>query len=148
VGLGSQVAELRDKALELAGRPRALPALEGPVSRDDGWGLAVLGWLGVVEDWPAGAAALLAHCATARTGRTGPRWDKTCRQRLDAVAGPSGLLRRLLDLVVSAAPALRSSTSGHQSGDPRVTSSQLAARPRAYLPGVLGFPAVALWSCR
>jgi len=34
--LRSDVAELRDKALELAGRPPALPALEGPVSRDDG----------------------------------------------------------------------------------------------------------------
>ena len=56
----SSVAELRDKALELAGRRPALPLpdLEGPVSRDDGYGLAVIGWLGVVEDWLAGVRAL------------------------------------------------------------------------------------------
>lgn len=111
---GSVVAELRDRALELAGRPPALPALEGPVSRDDGWGLAVLGWLGVVEDWPPGAAALLEHCATARTVRPGPRWDKTCRQRLEGVAGPGGLLRRLLDTVVSTEPVSYLTDSGRR----------------------------------
>ena len=99
---GSDVARLRDRALALAGRPPALPALEGPVSRDDGWGLAVISWLGVVEDWPAGLRPLLDHCATARTPRPGPRWDKTCRQRLETVADPSGLLRRLLDLMINA----------------------------------------------
>lgn len=113
-GRGSDVARLRDRALELAGRPPALPALEGPVSRDDGWGLAVLGWLGVAEDWPPGAAALLEHCATARTARPGPRWDKTGRQRLEGVADPGGLLRRLLDTVVSAEPVSYLTDSGRQ----------------------------------
>jgi len=112
LGLGSGVARLRDRALELAGRPPALPALEGPVSRDDGWGLAVLGWLGVIEDWPPGAAALLAHCATARTPRPGPRWDKTGRQRLDGVADPGALLRRLLDTMLSAEPVSYLTDSG------------------------------------
>jgi hypothetical protein len=111
-GLGSGVARLRDRALELAGRPPALPALEGPVSRDDGWGLAVLGWLGVVEDWPPGVAALLEHCATARTARPGPRWDRTGRQRLDGVAGPGVLLRRLLEAVLSAEPVSYLTDSG------------------------------------
>jgi hypothetical protein len=113
-GLGSRVAELRDRMLELAGRPPALPALEGPVSRDDGWGLAVLGWLGVAEDWPPGTAALLKHCATARTPRPGPRWDKTCRQRLEAMADPGGLLRRLLDTLVSAEPVSYLTDSGRR----------------------------------
>jgi hypothetical protein len=112
LGLGSRVARLRDRVLELAGRPPALPALEGPVSRDDGWGLAVLGWLGVIEDWPPGAAALLEHCATARTPRPGPRWDKTGRQRLDGVAGPGALLRRLLDTMLSAEPVSYLTDSG------------------------------------
>jgi Domain of unknown function (DUF4132) len=110
--LGSGVARLRDRALELAGRPPALPALEGPVSRDDGWGLAVLGWLGVIEDWPPGAATLLEHCATARTPRPGPRWDKTGRQRLDGVADPGALLRRLLDTLLSAEPVSYLTDSG------------------------------------
>ena len=111
---GSEVAELRDKALELAGRPPALPALEGPVSRDDGWGTAVIGLLGLAEDWPADARALLEHCSTARTARPGPRWEKTCRQRLDAMADPSGLLRRLLDLLVSAEPVSYLTDSGRR----------------------------------
>jgi hypothetical protein len=101
---GSDVADLRDKALELAGRPPALPALEGPVSRDDGWGLAVIGWLGLVEDWPAGVRPLLDHCATARTPRPGPKWEKTCQQRLAVAADSSGLLRHLLGLLVSTEP--------------------------------------------
>jgi hypothetical protein len=39
-----RVAKLCDRALDMAGRPPALPALECPVSRDDGYGLAVIGW--------------------------------------------------------------------------------------------------------
>jgi len=39
------IARVRDKALELAGRPPVRLA-EGVVGRDDGWGLAVIGWLG------------------------------------------------------------------------------------------------------
>jgi hypothetical protein len=113
-GVGSQVARLRDKALELAGRPPGLPALEGTVGRDDGWGLAVIGWLGVVEDWPADVKLLLDHCATARTSRPGPKWDKTCRQRLDAVADPDRLLLRLLDLLLSTEPVGYLTDSGRR----------------------------------
>jgi hypothetical protein len=111
---GSDVAELRDEALELAGRPPALPSLVGAVSRDDGWGLAVIGQLGVVEDWPAGAKPLLDHCATARTPRPGPKWDKACRQRLDVAADPDSLLRQLLDLLVSTEPVSYLTSSGRQ----------------------------------
>lgn len=74
----------------------------------------MLGWLGVIEDWPSGAAALLEHCATARTARPGPRWDKTCQQRLEGVADPGGLLRRLLDTVVSAEPVSYLTDSGRR----------------------------------
>jgi hypothetical protein len=110
----SRVAELRDAVLELAGRPPALPVLEGAVSRDDGYGLAVIGWLGVVEDWPPGVASLLAHCATARTARPGPRWEKVCRQRLAAVSDPSTLLRHLLELLLSTEPVRYLTDSGRQ----------------------------------
>lgn len=110
----TRVAELRDKALELAGRPPALPPLEWPVSRDDGWGLAVIGWLGVAEDWPTGVAVLLEHCATARTARPGPRWEKACRQRLEAVAEPSGLVRRLLELLIDTEPVSYLTDSGRR----------------------------------
>jgi Domain of unknown function (DUF4132) len=102
--MGSDVADLRAKALDLAGRPPALPPLEGAASRDDGWGLAVIGSLGLVEDWPAGVRSLLDHCSTARSPRPGPRWEKVCRQRLDAVPDPSGLLRQLLELLLSTEP--------------------------------------------
>jgi hypothetical protein len=98
------VAELRDRALELAGRPPAPPALEGPVSRDDGYGVAVIGWLGLVEDWPAGVRALLEHCSTARKPRPGPKWEKDCQQRLAAVGDPAALLGHLLELVLTAEP--------------------------------------------
>ena len=97
------IAEIRDKALELAGRAPA-PSAEGVVGRDDGYGLAVIGWLGVAADWPAGVAALLAHCAKARSGRPSGGWEKVCRQRLDAVQDASALLRGLLDLVVTTEP--------------------------------------------
>ncbi|HKD89816.1 MAG TPA: DUF4132 domain-containing protein [Streptosporangiaceae bacterium] len=100
----SEVADLRDRALELAGRPPAPPPLEGPVGRDDAFGRAVIGCLGVVEDWPAGVAALLGHCATARTPRPGPRWEKTCRQHLARVDDPSGLLRQLLQFLLDSQP--------------------------------------------
>jgi hypothetical protein len=97
------IARVRDKALELAGRPPVRLA-EGVVGRDDGYGLAVIGWLGAAEDWPAGVAGLLAHCATARSARPSARWEKLCRQRLDAVADAPALLRGLLDLVVTTEP--------------------------------------------
>jgi hypothetical protein len=99
------LARVRDKALELAGRPPVRLA-EGVVGRDDGYGLAVIGWLGAAEDWPAGVAGLLAHCATARSARPSARWQKLCRQRLDAVADASALLRGLLDLVVTTEPVI------------------------------------------
>ena len=99
----SPVADVRDKALELARRPPA-PVAEGVVGRDDGYGLAVIEWLGLVEDWPAGVAALLAHCVKARSARPSAGWEKVCRQRLDAVPDVSALLRGLLDLVVTAEP--------------------------------------------
>jgi hypothetical protein len=99
------IARVRDKALELAGRPPVRLA-EGVVGRDDGYGLAVIGWLGAAEDWPAGVAGLLAHCATARSARPSARWQKLCRQRLDAVADAPALLRGLLDLVVTTEPVI------------------------------------------
>jgi hypothetical protein len=98
----SRVSKLRDRTLELAGRPPAFPAFEGPVGRDDGYGLALIGWLGLVEDWPAGVRAFLAHCVTARAAKPGPRWDKVCRQRLAGIADPAPVIRRLLDLVLTA----------------------------------------------
>jgi hypothetical protein len=107
-------ARLRDRALELAGYPPAPPPLEGPVSRDDGWGLAVIAWLGVVEDWPAGVRALLEHCAAARAARPGPGWEKQCRRRLAAVADAPGLLRGLLDRVIVAEPVRYLTTGGQK----------------------------------
>ena len=49
-------------------------------------------------------AGLLAHCAKARSARPSARWQKACRQRLDAVADASALLCALLDLVVTTEP--------------------------------------------
>jgi hypothetical protein len=110
----SPLAELRDRALELAGWPPALPALEGPLGRDDAFGQAVIRWLGVMDDWPAGVAALLGHCATARTSRPGMRWEKACRQYLAAVADPDELVRRLLQLLLSTEPMSYLTDSGRR----------------------------------
>jgi hypothetical protein len=110
----SVVSKLRDKALDLAGRPPALPALEGPVGRDDGFGLAVIGWLGLVEDWPVDVRALLEHCVTARAARPGPRWDKVCRQRLAEMDDPGSVIWRLLDLFLTAEPAGFMTDSGER----------------------------------
>jgi hypothetical protein len=96
-------ADVRDEALELAGRP-PVPLAEGVVGRDDGYGLAVIERLGLVEEWPAGVAVLLAHSAKARAARPSAGWQKVCRRRLDAVRDVSALLRGLLDLVVTAEP--------------------------------------------
>jgi Domain of unknown function (DUF4132) len=97
-------AAIRDKAFELAGYPPAPPPLEGAVSRNDAFGLAVIGWLGLKEDWPPGVAALLGHCSTAKAPRPASRWEKACRQRLAEVTEPSALLRHLLGLVLSTEP--------------------------------------------
>ena len=47
-----RLADLRDRALALAGYPPP-PRFEGPVGLADGWGLAAARWLGPAEDWPA-----------------------------------------------------------------------------------------------
>jgi hypothetical protein len=100
----SPVADVRDRALQVGGWPPALPHAEGAVGRDDGYGMAVIAKFGLIEDWPTGLAALLEHCATARPARPGPRWEKVCRQRLDAVADATGVLRTMLGLVATAEP--------------------------------------------
>jgi hypothetical protein len=78
--------------------------MEGPVSRDDGYGRAVIAFLGPVEDWPAGAQQFLAHCRM--SGGTGPsaRWRRRCAQLAAALGDGPGLVRHLLELVVSTAP--------------------------------------------
>lgn len=100
----SVVADLRDRALALAGRPPAAPALEGPVSRDDAFGLAVIAELGSVETWPPGVRELLELCATAKTARPGVLWARRCRQRLAEVEEPERLLLQLLDLELTTEP--------------------------------------------
>jgi hypothetical protein len=112
--LRSELAEIRDRALELAGRPPARPAIEGSVSRDDAWGLAALRWLGVIEDWPAGVAALFKHCSLAKASRPGDRWNKVCRQRLDDISEPAALLLHLLELVLSTEPVSYLTGQGRQ----------------------------------
>jgi Domain of unknown function (DUF4132) len=97
-------AGLRDRALALAGYPPP-PRFEGPVGLADGWGLAAARWLGPTEDWPAGAAELLAHCVQPAASRPSNRWQQVCRRRLDAVADPGALLRGLLGLLATAQPA-------------------------------------------
>ena len=99
-----RLAGLRDRALALAGYPPP-PRFEGPVGLADGWGLAAARWLGPAEDWPAGAAELLAHCLQPAASRPSNRWQQVCRRRLDAVAGPGALLRGLLGLLATAPPA-------------------------------------------
>jgi hypothetical protein len=98
-----RVADLRDRALALAGYPPP-PWFEGPVGLGDGWGLAAARWLGPAEDWPAGATELLAHCVQPSATRPSGRWQRVCRKRLDAVADPSALLRGLLGLLVTEPP--------------------------------------------
>ena len=98
------VAGLRDRALALAGYPPP-PRFEGSVGLADGWGLAAARWLGPAEDWPAGAAELLAHCLQPTASRPSNRWQQACRRRLDAVADPGALLRGLLGLLATAPPA-------------------------------------------
>lgn len=114
-GFRQNVAVLRDRALVLAGRLPAWPPNEGVVGRDDGWGLAVIGRLGLAEGWPAGVAALLEHCVTAKPARPSARWQQVCRQRLDAVGDASGLLRGMLELVVTAPPVIYLTDFGRRS---------------------------------
>ena len=98
-----RLADLRDRALALAGHPPP-PRFEGPVGLADGWGLAAARWLGPAEDWPASAAELLAHCLQPAASRPSDRWQQICRRRLDAVADPGALLHGLLGLLATAPP--------------------------------------------
>lgn len=95
---------LRDAAVELAMRPPAPPEMEGPVSRDDGYGRAVIACLGPVEDWPAGVQKFLSHCRM--SGGTGPsaRWQRRCARLATTLDDGPGLVRRLLELVVTTPP--------------------------------------------
>jgi uncharacterized protein DUF4132 len=95
---------LRDAALDLAVRPPAPPEMEGPVSRDDGYGRAVIAFLGPVEDWPAGVQKFLSHCRM--SGGTGPSasWQRRCARLAAALEDAPGLVRHLLELVVTTPP--------------------------------------------
>src|SRR5690348_7771187 len=97
------LVDLRDRALALAGYPPP-PGWAGPVGIADGWGLAAARWLGPAEDWPAGAAELLAHCLQPSASRPSERWQRVCRRRLDSVADPGALLHGLLGLLITAPP--------------------------------------------
>jgi hypothetical protein len=113
-GQVSEPTELRDRALELAGYPPAPPPLEGPVSRDDAWGLAVIASLGLVEDWAPGVRELLEHCAVARAPRPGSGWVRKCRSRLGAVADAPELLQRLLALLLTTEPVTYLTADGRR----------------------------------
>lgn len=102
-GFSSNIADLRDHALSLAGYPPP-PHDEGPIGREDGWGLAAIERLGPVEDWPSGTVAVLEHCVQPKATRPSARWQKVCRQRLAGVADADGLVRGLLDLVLTTGP--------------------------------------------
>jgi hypothetical protein len=130
----SDLGELRDEALELAGRPPP-PDNEGVLARDDGFGLAAIGRLGLVEDWPAGVAGLLAHCATLKSARPAPRWQQVCHQRLAAVDGAPELVRGLLELVVTAEPVSYLTYHGRHSV--LLGYSQYLVRGLVFAAGVL-----------
>ena len=98
-----RLAHLKDRALALAGYPPP-PRFEGPVALADGWGLAAAQWLGPAEDWPAGAAELLAHCLQPGAARPSNRWQQVCRRRLNDIDDPGALLRGLLGLLATAPP--------------------------------------------
>jgi hypothetical protein len=99
-----RLCELRDAAVELAVRPPAPPEMEGPVSRDDGYGRAVIAFLGPVEDWPSGVDKFLSHCRMSGGTGPSPRWRRRCAQLAAAVDDAPGLVRHLLELVVTTPP--------------------------------------------
>jgi len=99
-----RLSVLRDAAVELAMRPPAPPEMEGPVSRDDGYGRAVIAALGPVEDWPAGLETFLSHCRMSEGTRPSPRWQRRCARLAAALDDGPGLVRRMLELVVTTPP--------------------------------------------
>jgi len=128
------LAGLRDRALAVAGYPPP-PRFEGPVGLSDGWGLAAARWLGPAEDWPAGAAELLAHCVQPAASRPSGRWQQVCRRRLDAVADPGALLRGLLGLLATAPPARF--LSGNRAEDLLVDGNEPLLKGLLWAAGVL-----------
>jgi hypothetical protein len=133
-----RLSVLRDAALELAVRPPAPPEMEGPVSRDDGYGRAVIALLGPVEDWPAGVQKFLAHCGM--SGGTGPsaRWQRRCAQLAAALDDGPGLVRHLLELVVTT-PPLRYQTE-FRPWDLLADRNSGLIRGLVWAAGVLGEP--------
>ena len=132
-------SQLRDKALDMAGRPPAWPPTEGAVGRDDGFGLAVIGFLGLAEDWPPGVAGLLTHCVTAKSARPLPRWEKACRRHLDAIGDPGEVVRQLLELLATAPPVIYLTESFGRHSVLLGYNEQLA-RGLVWAAGVLDLP--------
>ena len=99
-----RLSVLRDAAVELAVRPPAPPEMEGPVSRDDGYGRAVIAFLGPVEDWPAGVEKFLSHCPLSGGTGPSPRWQRRCAQLAAALDDAPDLVRHLLEPVVITPP--------------------------------------------
>jgi hypothetical protein len=133
-----RLSVLRDAAVELAVRPPAPPEMEGPVSRDDGWGRAVIAFLGPVEDWPAGVQRFLAYCRM--SGGTGPSatWRRRCGRLAAALEDAPGLVRHLLELVVTT-PPLRFQTE-FRPWDLLADRNSGLIRGLVWAAGVLGEP--------
>jgi hypothetical protein len=100
-----KVAQIRDAALSLWGRPPPSDD-EGPVSRDDAYGRALMERLGPVADWPSGVRALLDHCAEAGSAKPSSKWERILTERLNAVTESSELVHELLELVVATEPII------------------------------------------
>lgn len=100
----SEVWVLRDQALALAGRrvDHVSPDV-GSIMRVDGFGLAAVELLGPsTHRWPPGTAALLAHCATARSARPSTTWARACRSLLAETDKADEVVRALLSVVAEA----------------------------------------------
>lgn len=133
-----KLSALRDAALELAVRPPAPPEMDGPVSRDDGYGRAVIATLGPVEDWPAGVEKFLSHCRMSEGTGPSPRWQRRCAQLAAALDHGPGLVRRLLELVVTT-PPLRFQTE-FQPWDLLADRNSGLIRGLVWAAGVMGEP--------
>ncbi len=98
---------LRERAAELSGQEVPSDTVVKPVEASDGFGAAIVSFLGDGDPWPAGISEFLIFLATASTAKPTPAWERRFWTLVPGVDKPGSLVHSLLDLLATAPPIER-----------------------------------------